>query len=267
MITYFGWNPKQYQDFIIRYAQSVQQPYKFIGIKDDFFGKSAGLLKRSSFCFIWNGRQHSSPLAGELCRRHGIPHCYIEWGWMPQGDTMLVDPGGLCERSVLMKDLSWVSQKDIDVLLTERASLQQRYSPRGEGHVLVPLQIENDTSILYTTHHRNMDAFMATIRAMYPQQRVLFRPHPKSSRKRTGDDIDTSASWLEAAAKASAVVGLTSTCLLESALLGVPTFALADCPMRQHGNTDRLLAGYWALRVPRSGSPAGVLERFGLKPL
>lgn len=266
MICYVGWNGTEYQDFIRRYCDSVGQPYKFVGIKDNFW-TSASVLKKCRFAFIWNGRQHNAPLAGELCRRRGIPHCYIEWGWLPQSETLTVDPRGMCDQSVLMEDLSWVSQKDVDVILTERQKLQQQYPLKPGGHVLVPLQIENDTSVLYTCNYATMDEFVDDVRAMYPSQKVVFRPHPKSTRRRP--DMDSNGTWLEAAAGASAVVGLTSTCLLESALLGVPTFALGDCPLRHHSrsNVDRLLAGYWALRVRRDGSPQQILERFGLRPL
>lgn len=270
MIVHFGYNGADSQEFIRRYAKDEGKPYRFVGIHDDFW-KSADIVKRASLVFIWNGRQHSSPLAAELCRSRGIPHCFFEWGMMPQSSTFFVDPRGLHDRSVLMDSLAWVSESDIKTMLEVRSSLQAEHPLKPNGSVLVPLQIENDTSILYTTPYTTMADFIDDIGRMFPNQDIVIRPHPKSKAVRKSRNprhtIERAGDFLPAAARASAVVGLTSTTLTEAAILGVPTFALGDCPMRRHRSSDRLLAGYWALRVPRSGSPREVLERFNVRPL
>jgi hypothetical protein len=270
VIIYYGPHNGENCAFVERYATEIGQPFKYVSYVDDFFKVGATHIKKASMVFIWNGKQRQGPLAAELCRRHGIPHAYYEWGFLPQKETYWVFPG---DRDLLLQDLSWVCQEDVDVFLTQKLTLQQACPLSPQGHVLVPLQIENDTSILYTTPYAGMDEFVADIAAMYPEQRVVIRPHPKSGATRivrnSNHLVDGSGTWFEACSKASAVVGLTSTSLVESALLGVPTFALGDCPLRYHGrrHLDRLLAAYLALRVPRSGSPKAVLERFGLRPI
>lgn len=271
-VVYFGWDPAEYQDFIRRYAAEVKRAYRFVGLKEDFW-KSANAIKSAGLVLIWNGRQHHSPLAADVCRRMGIPHAFIEWGFMPQAETFFIDPRGLCNDSILMGDLGWVGADAVNAVAAQRAALQKRHPVKPRGYVLVPLQIENDTSILYTTRYRTMDEFIDDIALMYPGQEVVIRPHPKSTAVRTPRHqlhrIESGGTFMEWAAGASAVVGLTSTSLIESAMLGVPTFALGDCPMRHHSRRqmDRLLAGYWTLRVPRSGSPASILDRFGVRPL
>jgi len=65
-------------------------------------------------------------------------------------------------------------------------------------------------------------------------------------------------------------VGITSTCLYEAAILGVPVVALGDHPLRLQPKhlQDRVLAGVLALRIDReSGDLGSVLDRFGIRPL
>jgi len=66
------------------------------------------------------------------------------------------------------------------------------------------------------------------------------------------------------------VIGITSTCLYEAAILGVPVVALGDHPLRLQPKYlhERVLAGALALRVDReTGNLADVLDRFGIRPL
>jgi hypothetical protein len=61
------------------------------------------------------------------------------------------------------------------------------------------------------------------------------------------------------------VVGITSTCLLEAAVLGVPVEAWGDHPLKTHPPHmhDRVAAGALALSVPRGGDIKPILDRFG----
>jgi capsule polysaccharide export protein KpsC/LpsZ len=254
-----------------RYAEERGYAYRWEGLKTELF-QSATTIKNASLAVIWNGLQDGAPLATRMCRRRGIPVCYIEWGLLPQRSTFSVDPCGFCGDSILARDLSWVTDADMEKLYQVRSELQLRHPLQGGDHVLAPLQIENDTQILYFSPYRNMEEFIADVEAMYPTGRIIARPHPRSPTKRSfrRAEVDGSGDFLDTAAKAGVVVGITSTCLYEAGILGVPVVALGDHPLRQQPKHlhEQVLAGALALRIDRAtGSLTSVLDRFGIRPL
>jgi len=270
-IVHFGYNNQLESGIVRRYAERLGYAYRWEGLRNSLF-KAASVIKHASLAVIWNGLQHGTPLATRLCRRRGIPVCYIEWGVLPQTTTFLVDPCGFCADSILAKDLSWVTDADMDRLHQVRTELQARYPVQKGKHVLAVLQIENDTQILYFSPYRNMEEFVADVENMYPTGRIIARPHPRSSAKRSfvRAKVKGGGDFLDAASKAGVVVGITSTCLYEAAILGVPIVALGDHPLRLQPRHlhERVLAGVLALRVDRAtGDLGAVLERFGIRPL
>jgi hypothetical protein len=270
-IVHFGYNNEEETGVIRRYAEARGYAYRWEGLKNDMF-KTASVIKHASMAVIWNGLQHGTPLATRLCRRRGIPVCYLEWGILPQDSTFLVDPCGFCADSILSKDLSWVTTKDLERLKRVRAELQERYPLKKGKDVLAVLQIENDTQILYFSPYRNMEEFICDVEAMYPTGRIIARPHPRSSAKRSfgRTKVKGGGNFLEAASKAGVIVGITSTCLYEAAILGVPVVALGDHPLRLQPKHlhERVLAGVLALRIDRKTGDLGpILERFGIRPL
>jgi len=270
-IVHFGFNNERETNLIKRYAAEYDYQYWWEGLKNDLF-KTATVIKNSSMAVIWNGLQHGTPLATRMCRLRGIPVCYLEWGMLPQAETFMVDPFGFCGDSILAKDVSWVTDQDMDNLYRVRETLQKQYPIQKSDHILAPLQIENDTQILYFSAYRKMEEFISDVEVMYPTQRIIARPHPNSKPRRSFKraEVDRSGTFLEAASKASLVVGITSTCLYEAAILGVPVIALGEHPLKiQPQNLhEKVLAGALALTINRStGSLAAILNRFGIAPL
>ncbi|HZR18101.1 MAG TPA: hypothetical protein VFE51_12470 [Verrucomicrobiae bacterium] len=270
-IVHFGYNNDEETSVVQRYAESRGYSYRWEGLKNDMF-KTASVIKHASMAVIWNGLQHGTPLATRLCRRRGIPVCYLEWGILPQSKTFLVDPCGFCADSILARDLSWVNKDDLKRLQRVRAELRQRYPLRPTKDVLAVLQIENDTQILYFSPYRNMEEFIADVECMYPTGRIIARPHPRSTAKRSFGRarVKSGGEFLEAASRSGVVVGITSTCLYEAAILGVPVVALGDHPLRLQPKHlhERVLAGVLALRIDRADGDLGsVLDRFAIQPL
>lgn len=270
-IVHFGFNNEYETNLVRRYAQRHGYIYWWEGAKNDMF-KAAEVVKDAAMVVIWNGLQHNTPLAARLCRRRGIPHCFIEWGLLPQSQTFLVDPTGFCGDSILCRDLGWVTEEDLAELQHIRAELQTKHERRDEGFILVPLQIHNDSQVLYHSPFRTMEEFVAVVEAMYPGQRIIVRPHPQSRAPRhvARAEVCREGSFLDMAARASVVVGITSTTLYEAAILGVPVVALGDHPLRlrRPDEIDRVLAGVLALRLNRpDGDLSTVLERFAVRPL
>ncbi|HWF37503.1 MAG TPA: hypothetical protein VG322_03225, partial [Candidatus Acidoferrales bacterium] len=120
--------------------------------------------------------------------------------------------------------------------------------------------------------YRNMVEFVAEVRKMYPKDRIVVRPHPLAPSKNSlcGAEVDGNGSFLEAAARSRMVVSITSTCLFEAGILGVPVMALGDHPLRlQPAHLhERVLAGALALRLDRATGQLGpLLDRLRIQPL
>jgi hypothetical protein len=270
-ILHFGYNNQPESDLIRRHAERLGYECRWEGLNNELF-HTASVIKYASMVVMWNGLQYGTPLATRICRRRGIPVCYLEWGLLMQADNFLVDPCGFCGDSILARDVSWVTDADMQRLHQARALLQQRYPLQPGDHVLAVLQIENDCQTLYFSPYRVMEEFVADVEAMYPTGTIIARPHPKSTTQRSfaRARVEGGGDFLKAAAKAGVVVGITSTCLYEAAILGVPVVALGDHPLRLQPKHlhERVLAGALALRVDRAtGDLASVLDRFGIRPL
>jgi capsule polysaccharide export protein KpsC/LpsZ len=270
-VVHFGFNNPEETALIQRYAANHGCTYWWEGVKNDIF-KAGDSIKRANMVVIWNGWQHGGPLATRLCKRRGIPVCYLEWGILPQSTTFIVDPSGFCADSILAKDLSWITDHDMELLDTTRKELQQQYPITPEGFVLVPLQIENDSQILYHSPYTCMEEFVEEVEAAYPDQRIVVRCHPQSNaeRKFRRAEINNEGSFLEMAARASVVVGISSTTLYEAAILGVHVVAKGDHPLRIQPlkMREKVLAGLLALRIDRAtGDLDEVLKRFNVIPL
>lgn len=268
-VGYTGAHEKPAQIF----ADAHGLGYQFVGIRSEWW-TDANAVKNAAFVFVWNGLQYHAPLAVELCRRQGIPFVVYEQGFLPQDGTFMFDPAGFNARSSLNGSLSWVTDDHLDDLADERERLQQAYPLNPQGHVLAVLQIHNDTQVLYNTPYTTMDDFIEDLAALYPSQSVVIRPHPKSNAHRIErgrhQRIVAGGDFLAAAAEASVVVGLTSTCLIEAAILGVPVVALGDHPMRLRARRDhdRLAAAFLARRLCRTCREVpDLVASMGLAPL
>lgn len=225
----------------------------------------------ASFVLMWNGKQAASALLGDLCRRKSIPCAFLEYGLMPQGDTLTIDPKGFNGDSLLCQPLDWVQSSDMDRLHDARGQLQGIYPFTNNSSYLVPLQIPSDTQILYYCGFKSMGEFGDYVCQLLGD-RVVFRQHPLREGETYGlPNVVTaqqSGPFFKHAAAAQSVVGLTSTCLLEAAILGKPVMALGDHPLRTHADHDRVAAAALSMRIPRDEPViAHVLERHGVIPL
>lgn len=269
--TLIQWSPRcrPYDEFVARYAKHFGLTVKRYGPADSAF-RAWGEIKKARMVFIWNGLQGGSAIIADGCKRRGIPHVFFEWGMLPQKATFFLDLEGFCGRSMLNRSLQWVTSDDFARLEQFRRGLQAEHPLTDEGFALLPFQIHNDTQIIYNSTFCDMIQFAQHVRRSFPGQRLRVRPHPRSGNKTVpaGFDGAEGGDFLAWAARASSVVGITSTCLWEAAILGKPVFAFGDHALRTHAlDVDRACAGALALRVRRDGDCLPVLERFGMRPL
>ncbi len=268
-VSYIGWSGSK--DFAENYADYYGMDLVECNMKGDFY-RDVNKIKDSRFCIIWNGYQFNSRLAVDVCRRLSIPYLCFEFGMLPQDDTFFVDSAGFNRESSLNGPLHWVRDDEFHALHTTRAGLQTTYPLNPGTSVLAPMQVHNDTQVVFNTPYRNMPAFVRELDTIYPDQHVRIRKHPKSPQEfhiPQRFTMDEEPCYLKSAAESAVVVGLTSTCLIEAAVLGVPVLALGDCPFRYHQRSDhdRLAAAYLARNISREDNPAPLAEKMGLYPL
>ncbi|MHA7813261.1 MAG: capsular polysaccharide export protein, LipB/KpsS family [Phycisphaerales bacterium] len=275
-VLHFGTNDSSFQTVMKRYAADYGLGYDSCdrGEVRRWRKQVVGKLDNAAFVFIWNGLQHQSAIVAEYCRTQHVPHCFIEYGMLPQRTTFFIDPDGFCGRSRLCKDLSWVTRSDMERLQAMREKLQAEHPLSDNGDVLVPMQIFADTQIMYNTHWRTMQGFVKYLKTIFHPEQLVIRPHPDGGADYDGLGVRVQNSkqvgFLEAVSKVRSVVGLTSTTLMEAVVLGKPVMALGDCALRGHcpEDHDRVAAGALAMTIDRQeGRISPILERFGLRPL
>ncbi len=268
-LVHVGFKNVEYQRFASRCAADLGLGYRLVLVKDELF-KTGSLIKGASLAVIWNGKQHYSPLAVDLCKQRDIPYVVYEWGLLPQATTFLADPRGFCGDSILCSDTSWINDEDRRALRFMRLKMQSKHplNPKPK-RVLCLLQIENDSQILYYTKYNYMREFVRDMEKEYEGADLEIRPHPKSNAVPpvTHSKVVREGTLLERASQAELVVGLTSTGLYESAILGVPVKAYGNHPLSRNNATDDVLAGLLTLRFDRvNGRLSPILKRLNIVP-
>ena len=230
-------------------------------------------LKGIDHVYMWNGQNDHHRLLREACAASGVPCSIVEVGYFPQRHWFTIDPIGINATSSLMTDpLDWVSDAHLEALTALRSSYLEGRHWRGTGgYTLIPLQLSQDTNVRDHTHVTDMQSFICECQARLSGRQLLFKQHPLDENDyRTDHELVRNGNFLDLAVEASEVIGLNSTCLLEAALLGVPTIALGNGFLRSHAHqVERLLAalvdkqvpvgspeiGYWVERYSANGTP------------
>lgn len=221
-------------------------------------------VRRADHVFIWNGQDAGCEWIRRACVEEGKPFTVVEWGWLPQQEHYHFDPSGIIGDSSLCGSLDWVTPRQMAEFRVFREWYRQerglRWCGDVNGPVLVPLQIEHDSSILFHSPIKRMSDLVRRVCEMHPGREIRVVRHPRNPRQQI--KLADGHRWtfvdgptLQAAQHAGLVVGINSTSLIETALLGVPTVALGRCPLAAHADdVDRLLAAYVARQIPRSAT-------------
>lgn len=266
----FGCAEDQLRSLAARTAADMGMSFEYISHKENIWN-TGRIVQEAAFVLIWNGWQHYSPHAANICRAKGIPHAFVEWGVLPQREHYLFDPLGFCGDSILNINLAWVTDADRAKLAETRTSLRAKYPPRvPDDKVLLCLQIESDTQTLYYGRYKGMDDLIEQCVAEYGDK-LIIRPHPKTTDRRRMDLVERWGvdrvslvpDFLNDAATRSRVVAMSSTTLYEAAILGIPVDAkgehpLAHWPAARH---DDVLAGLLSLNLRRDAASAADLLR------
>jgi capsule polysaccharide modification protein KpsS len=226
-------------------------------------------LKDVRHVYIWNGQNDHHRILIRAAESLQIPVTYLEVGYFPQREFYVMDSKGINATAYLMEDdLSWVDDGHLSALKSLRGTyLRGRSWTGGGGYTLIPLQLERDTNVRDHADFAGMQEFIdhceSTLEGL-----LLFKAHPRdTSVYRSQSGIVTNGSFLDLAERCEGVVGLNSTCLLESALMGVPTKVLGRGFLQAHeGQEERLLAALVERQVPVGATDISFwIERFSSK--
>lgn len=166
---------------------------------------------------------------------------FAENAWLPQAGHLYLDPRGLADESELAAlDAASLDEPE-EVLLDQaleayrRRSLEQgpelgSQGPAGgerEGHVLVCLQVPDDTVIERASPVSDMQELVDRLEERMSGERLVVRPHPLDRRRYRARSAALRGdgpigAWIRGA---RAVVACNSTTLLESLAWGVPALA------------------------------------------
>jgi hypothetical protein len=97
----------------------------------------------------------------------------------------------------------------------------------------VPLQDERDLNIVQDSPFKTMDEFVSFLARTYPDYRFVVRPHPKYPKPELGQYANVQLDnpkrpMFESLATCGMVVGINSTTLQESALLGYTVVSFGE---------------------------------------
>lgn len=171
---------------------------------------------------------------------------FMERGWLPQKHNIYIDVMGCGGRSYL----SSMDLKICDGLNDISDKIIQEYIDGGylekepgrfyndEPYILIPLQLEHDSSIIYDSHtFKMMKQIVHFVKSRNPGGfKIVARMHPlyniPENERVPGVHYENEIKSLELARKAAMVIGINSTLLIESMLFDVPVF------MYGHGVLD-----------------------------
>jgi hypothetical protein len=151
---------------------------------------------------------------------------YVETGWFPQREHIYIDPCGAGGRSSLsQRDLSLGCNDDCFEELTSRYTKID--SVPYYNYILVPLQREEDTSIIYDSHiFKTMYSLLRYIKINFSEFTIVASVHPLWPYK--GPEIpgvifEDKIPTIQLAQHARAIVGINSTSMFESLQFYTPT--------------------------------------------
>ena len=253
---------REQQDHIPRWLSGLAEYFKNknFGIETCHMHKIPD-FQNCKLLLMWNGAEPIHQPILERARQENIRILFVECGPIAQKNYYYIDEKGINAQSSLMDDdLSWVSEEHVDKLeLFRQAYLDNRkWNPPGK-YIFVPLQIESDTNIIKNSPYKTMQSFINHCEEKFQDEYIIFKTHPLlpnlNYRIHGNNAIIRQGSFLDHIQEAKLVYGLTSTALLESTLMGVPTECIGDCWLNKHkGNEEKLLATLVDKQIPIGSS-------------
>lgn len=176
---------------------------------------------------IWNGlaSHHSDFIEtiNHLKWQHLL--CHMEAAWLPQKDYVYCDRKGINgNSSIATQKLSSLAPQQEDQLASALQQLRNHKNPiKRKKTILVPLQLEHDTSIIHFSPFKTMQEFVTILEQWIPDDyTVTVRPHPKNTQNtpprltRKNFQLNAEQNLYDALASSEIVIGINSTTILEA---------------------------------------------------
>lgn len=176
---------------------------------------------------IWNGldefHQDFIQIVDDLNFREQL--YFLELGWLPQRDFFYCDPYGVNGDSSISRKSFFnpLTQEQKEQLQNSLEIIRNgRDFSQKSNMVLVPLQIESDTSVQCFSPYKTNQSFVSMLERWIPVgYDVVIRPHPLSIAEcpkfnRSDFRADATSSLHDCFAAARFVIGLNSTTLIEA---------------------------------------------------
>jgi hypothetical protein len=192
------------------------------------------------FVFCWNGSSPGDLITATLAAAAGAKMLFSEQGWFPQSKTLYFDMTGTNARcSTRHKFYPALDDKSQSRFIKLRSDylkaigMEQLFDstafsiapPDLSKPIFVPLQDERDLNIVQDAPFKKMDEFVGFLHERLPGMTLLVRPHPKFPNPHLSEYAnvvidDPKKPMFQSLSECGMVVGINSTTLLESALLG-----------------------------------------------
>jgi hypothetical protein len=205
---------------------------------------------------IWNGSEPiHQPILNEA-RQNSVRILFAECAWFPQSKFYYLDENGINADCSLMDDISWVTDEHIKKLEQFKKNYISELCWKSPGkYIIVPLQLDNDTNIIKNAPFKNMQSFINHAEESFPNDFILFKTHPVlpnlNYKVKGTNALVRNGNLLEFSQDAKLAYGQTSTALLETCLMGVPTIAIGNCFLSKHrGHETQLLAALIDRQIP-----------------
>lgn len=206
---------------------------------------------------IWNGQLDIYQPLIDHAKKNNIKLLYLECGFFPQSRYYYVDRCGINAQASIMEDnLDWISDEHyikLDEFRTKYLDGKKWNSPGR--YILCPLQIPSDTNVLKNSPYKNLQDLINHVEENFPNDLIVFKNHPLlpniNYRVSGNNALIRQGNFLEIVQDAKLVYGMTSTSLLESSLMGVPTEAIGNCWLSKHKQfPEKLLAALIEKQIP-----------------
>ncbi|MBX9749761.1 MAG: hypothetical protein K5Q68_09125 [Roseococcus sp.] len=202
---------------------------------------------KPDFVFTWNGSSPGDRVTATLASAAGAKMVFAEQGWMPQKDTIYFDMKGTnancsTRNSRFAAVTSLADQARFNEIRRNFIDMSKFRNPINVTRleirpfdmskaIFVPLQDERDLNILLDSPFKSMQALLQFLTEKLPSAKFLVRPHPKYPNPQldTFDNVevaDPKKSMFDQLADCGGVIGINSTTLIESALLGYSVVSL-----------------------------------------
>lgn len=200
------------------------------------------------YVFCWNGSSAGDLTTTTIANKYGSKMIYSEQGWFPQKNTLYFDFTGCNGKcSTRNKDYAKLTPGQENMLYKMRAKWLSEIGEEDNYNTLsyeikpidlnkpifVPLQDERDLNIVQDSYFKTMNDFLGFLSKNYPEQKFIARPHPKYPNPDLSNypniKLDNPKQpMFKTLSECGLVIGINSTTLLESALMGYSVVSFGE---------------------------------------